>query len=99
MDEVEERKGDVAEAKIVDADAAFIPIIAVPASDPITVYRRGHPLPHDLRARVMLLLQQGVPKQTIAKRLCISRSTVLRYRKASESQIQAVPIVMPRGGY
>ena len=47
----------------------------------------------------MLLLQQGIPKQTIAKRLCLSRSTLLRYQKASTLQVKAVPTVKPRGGY
>jgi hypothetical protein len=85
-------------------DLAHIP--AAPAGnranvafDPITVYRRGHPLPHDLRARAMMLLQQGLPKQTVARRLCISRSTLLRNQKASRKQQKAVPVVNPRGGY
>ena len=95
----EQRKENAVEAEFLDDDVAPAPIIAIPALEPITVYRRGHPLPHDLRARAMLLLQQGIPKQAIAKRLCISRSTLLRYQKASELQVKAVPIVKPRGGY
>ena len=47
----------------------------------------------------MLLLQQGLTKQAVAKRLCLSRSTLLRYQKASELQHKAVPLVKPRGGY
>ena len=71
----------------------------VPALEPISIYRRGHPLPHDLRARVMLYLQQGVSKQAVAHRLSISCSSVLRYQKASIAQNIAVPMVRPRGGY
>jgi len=102
MSEAEERKGDIGEAEVMvnrEPDGALAAINSNAALEPITVYRRGHPLPHDLRARAMLLLQQGIPKQTIAKRLCLSRSTLLRYQKASESQVKAVPIVKPRGGY
>jgi len=82
-----------------EADGVVVAIEANALFEPITVYRRGHPLPHDLRARAMLLLQQGIPKQTIAQRLCISRSTLLRYQKDSALQAKAVPIVKSRGGY
>lgn len=87
-----------AEDDQLDADAAM-PAAPQPALEPISIYRRGHPLPHDLRARVMLYLQQGMSKQAIANRLSISRSSVLRYHKASLVQSQAVPTVQPRGGY
>jgi transposase len=66
---------------------------------PIRIYRRGHPLPYDLRARVMLYLQQGLAKQTIAQRLSISRSTVLRYEKAAVAQSVPIPGVQNRGGF
>ena len=59
-----------AEARL-DVNAAMPPI---PALEPISIYRRGHPLPHDLRARLMALLyllQQGMSKQAIANRLSI----------------------------
>ena len=102
MDEAEEHKRDLAEAGNIEHDASNDAPAAVHAHlafEPITVYRRGHPLPHDLRARAMLLLQQGLSKQNIATRLCLSRSTLLRYQKASEAQQKAVPIGTPRGGY
>ncbi len=101
MDDVEDRKENNEEIVDLDAEISAAPAAnhANVAFDPITVYRRGHPLPHDLRARAMLLLQQGISKQTVAKRLCLSRSTLLRYQKASEIQQKAVPVVNPRGGY
>ena len=102
MDEGEERKEDIAEAADLrhnDLDEAPAAFLALPAVEPISVYRRGHPLPQDLRARAMLLLQQGLTKQAVAKRLCLSRSTLLRYQKASEKQHRTVPLVKPRGGY
>src|ERR1700738_5310307 len=73
----------------------------VPAQlgEAINIYRRGRPLPQELRARVMLYLQQGLTKQSIASRLAVSRSTVLRYQKAASDQGNAIPNVKPRGGY
>ena len=47
----------------------------------------------------MLYLQQGLTKSTIASRLTISRTTVLRYQKAASEQGNAIPNVKPRGGY
>ena len=94
---------NVDEYKVVDDDqlggAAAAAVLAGPVLEPISIHRRGHPLPRDLRARVMLYLQQGISKQAIASRLSISRSSVLRYQKASIAQSVAVPSVRPRGGY
>jgi transposase len=91
--------GDEHKASEDDRLATDVPIPLAPRLESINIYRRGHPLPHDLRARVMLYLQEGMSKQAIANRLSISRSSVLRYHKASLVQSQAVPTVRPRGGY
>lgn len=104
MDENEERKEGIAEARDgsqgeAQPEEALVVVDANLGIEPITVYRRGHPLPHDLRARAMMLLRQGLSKQAVAKRLCLSRSTLLRYQKASEMQNKPVPLVKPRGGY
>ena len=101
---MDEHKAENVESAAVDEQErppVDIPGVAniIPAPEPIEVYRRGHPLPQDLRARVMLYLQQGLRKQTIASRLCISRSTVLRYQQAAAEQNNTVPQVRPRNGY
>jgi transcriptional regulator with XRE-family HTH domain len=101
----EHRAESIEDAAIANRDVQHrlnvVPEIdgVIPVPEPIEIYRRGHPLPQDLRARVMLYLQQGLSKQTIANRLCISRSTVSRYQKAAAEQNKAVPNVRPWGGY
>ena len=57
MSEGEEHKGDAIEAEAMslrESDDAVAAIDGNAVFEPITVYRRGHPLPHDLRARAML---------------------------------------------
>jgi len=104
--QLEEGKYDDGEGRKVESDNPINDAAepqAIPNPDliiePICIYRRGHPLPHDLRARVMLYLQQGLAKQAIANRLSISRSTVLRYQKTAAEQSKPIPSVRPRGGF
>mmetsp|Transcript_1566 Transcript_1566/g.2039 ORF Transcript_1566/g.2039 Transcript_1566/m.2039 type:complete len:120 (+) Transcript_1566:158-517(+) len=61
--------------------------------------RGGTPYPFAIRARVMFLLSKGYSSRNIAKRLCISRGTVLRYKKLAQDQNVTVPKPRKMGGY
>lgn len=57
------------------------------------------PLSTEWRARIMALLEQGVPVLEISRCLGVSRPTVYRYRRAAAAQGRAVPVPQPTGGY
>ena len=65
----------------------------------VTTYHRGKSYSNDIRARVMLLLQQHVSKAEIARRLQVSAKTVRRYQQAAMRQALSVPTPEPQGGH
>ena len=56
-------------------------------------------LPEARRAKVMSLLDEGMGPSDVARRLCLSRHTVARYRAAAQEQQRPVPQPRPMGGY
>ena len=87
-------------AAVPEAAHSEVAVIAAPIlNESIRVYRRGHPLPVDLRSRIMLRVQQQMSATDIAKQLQISTRTVWRYKNAAICQQVSVPQVRSRGGY
>ena len=87
-------------AAVPEAAHSEVVVIAAPVlNESIRVYRRGHPLPVDLRSRIMLRVQQQMSATDIAKQLQISTRTVWRYKNAAIRQQVSVPQVRSRGGY
>lgn len=99
LDREERKDGEGLSPRPADLDNEPVVVHLPAAAEPIPIYRRGHPLTHDLRSRVMRYLQQGVTKTQIATKLCISRCTVQRYEKLAVQQNQLIPSAKPRGGY
>jgi transposase len=62
-------------------------------------HRRGTAYPPAIRERVMNLLAEGHSLNKIAEQLCISRLTVLRYKKMARDQGTLVPQPKKMGGY
>mmetsp|Transcript_22963 Transcript_22963/g.35748 ORF Transcript_22963/g.35748 Transcript_22963/m.35748 type:complete len:176 (-) Transcript_22963:120-647(-) len=56
-------------------------------------------VPPAIRERVMNLLAEGHSLNNIAEQLCISRLTVLRYKKMARDQGTLVPRPQKQGGY
>lgn len=103
MSESDEQKDGAAQPALANSvlqlSRAPTPVAAVGIDGNIQVYRRGHPLPIDLRSRVMVCLQQGMTAKRIAQQLQISMRTVCRYKKTTTEQQVSVPLVRSRGEY
>jgi transposase len=62
-------------------------------------HRRGTPYPPAIRERVMDLLAEGYSLSNVAKRLSVSRATVIRYKNMARDQHTTIPRPKKQGGY